>query len=161
MQRVCGGLILKRSHIAWFTIVTVFLLDRLTKFAITSYLDVGAVVPVVPGLFNIVHTRNTGAAFGLFSSGGSFSAMLLALVSAITVVVLLYFIREAKTGLQVFAFSLITGGALGNLFDRVVLGEVVDFLDFHAGSYHWPAFNVADSAITTGVLIAFFTFYRR
>ncbi len=161
MQRVCRGAFLKRGHIIGLTILTVFLLDRLTKSVIIGYLAVGDVIPVVPGFFDIVHVRNRGAAFGILGGGGTASAVVLAIVSALAIAVLFYLIKEATTRLQIFALSLITGGALGNLVDRIVLGEVVDFLDFHARGYHWPAFNVADSAITIGVVLALVSFYRK
>ncbi len=161
MQRVCRGAFLKEGHIIGLTILTVFLLDRLTKSVITSYLAVGDLIPVVPGFFNIVHVRNRGAAFGIFGGGGTASVVVLAIVSAVAIAVLLYLIKEATTRLQIFALSLITGGALGNLVDRVMLGEVVDFLDLYARGYHWPAFNVADSAITVGVVLALVSFYRK
>ncbi len=161
MQRVRGGAFLKKEYITGITILTVFLLDRLTKFAINAHLKTGEFVEVIPGFFNIVHTRNTGIAFGMFSGGGMFFTLLFIGVSVVAIGVLFYLLKDAVSGLQVFGLSLIIGGALGNLVDRVLFGEVVDFLDFYVGSYHWPAFNVADSAITGGVLIALVELHRR
>lgn len=111
-------------------------------------------VDVFPGLFNVVHVRNTGGAFGIFGGvkGGIGSFLFVAIsVIAIGAIVFLFLkTRETEKALTV-SFSLILSGALGNLIDRLHYGEVVDFLDFHVAAYHWPAFNVADSAICVGI----------
>ena len=160
MQRLCGGALLNRLYLSGLTIAAIFMLDRVSKMVVADHLALGEVVPVIEGFFNIVHVRNTGAAFGLFS-GGALSAVVLAVVSLVAVIMLLYYMVRSDSDMLAFGLSLITGGALGNLADRLLFGEVVDFLDFHIAQYHWPAFNVADSAITTGVVIALFSLYRR
>lgn len=141
------------------TIIAVVVLDLITKALITHYLYHGQVIEAVPGVLNIVYFRNPGAAFGIFRDGGLPGRLFLAGTSAAALVVIGFLLRNAKDLLLALGLSLIAGGALGNLVDRVRFGTVVDFLDVHAGQYHWPAFNVADSAITVGVLLAVFSYY--
>jgi signal peptidase II len=120
-------------------------------------------VPVIDGLFNLTYIRNTGAAFGIFAgSAASFRLPFLILFSVVAVGFVLSMLRRLpndQTGL-ISALSFIIGGAVGNLIDRILYGEVIDFLDFYWGSYHWPAFNLADSFITVGVLIILFYFIK-
>ncbi len=134
----------------------VLLLDRITKWAVAANIAVREYVPVVPGFFQLTHVENPGAAFGLFAEPSaqwkvgalvSFSVLALIVVSA-----LLWKNGHSLTTTSV-GLSLILGGALGNLWDRMFTGHVVDFLDFYVGSYHWPAFNVADSAIVIGAIL--------
>ena len=127
--------------------------DQLTKKMVQASIPLQAVVPVVPHFFNLTHTQNSGAAFGLFSDSSSpWKTTLLILVSLgllVTVVGIVWRSRrlqwEAGVGL-----SLILGGASSNLLDRICRGQVVDFLDFYLRSYHWFTFNLADSAIVVG-----------
>ena len=139
-----------------FIAVIVLLLDRLTKWAVASNIALRDYVVVVPGFFRLTHVENPGAAFGLFAESSaqwkvgalvSFSILALIVVSA-----LLWKNGHALTTTSI-GLSLILGGAMGNLWDRMVSGHVVDFLDFYVGSYHWPAFNVADSAIVIGAIL--------
>lgn len=131
------------------------LLDQGTKAAVVRALGPYEAVSVIPGFFNIVHVRNPGIAFGLLSQlGTAWSAFLLSAATAAAVILLLLWSRsfgDEERG-AAFGLALIIGGAVGNLIDRVRLGEVVDFLDFYVGPFHWPAFNVADAAITVGTL---------
>ncbi len=136
--------------------ITVLLLDRLSKALVAANIPLHESIPVIPGFFRITHVLNRGAAFGLFSESPShykiafligFSVIALLVVSA-----LLWKHTQAMTS-TAFALSLIMGGALGNLWDRVLSGHVVDFLEFYIGNYVWPDFNVADSAIVVGALI--------
>lgn len=142
------------------TIFLVVLLDQLSKYAVVSLLAVGGSHPIFPGFFNIVLTYNRGVAFGLFS--GIESDVTRYLVLGLTTIVALgavtYFIRHdsCRGILAKLSLSMILGGALGNIIDRVRLGMVVDFLDVFWGEHHWPAFNVADSCITIGVLLLLF-----
>jgi signal peptidase II len=111
-------------------------------------------IEVIQGFFNIIHVRNTGGAFGIFGGEkGGFGSILFVVVSLIAIGVILFlFIRikeEEKT--LALSFSLILSGAVGNLIDRLRYGEVIDFLDFYLSSTHWPAFNIADSAICIGI----------
>src|SRR5215831_4250546 len=137
-------------------VVATLALDRWTKAWILNRFDLNESVPVVDGLFNITYVRNTGVAFGILSSVSSpAKSLLLSIFTAFAaVVVITYSVRSpARNRLLQVALALILGGALGNLYDRLAYGYVVDFLEFYAGSYHWPSFNIADSAISTGVAL--------
>ncbi len=133
--------------------VVVFLGDQVTKAMVESSIPEHSVIPVFPRLFNLTHVKNAGAAFGLFSdSPAPWKTTMLVVVSGallMTVVAIVWRNRrlqwEAGVGL-----ALILGGALSNLVDRIRVGRVVDFLDVYFHSYHWPAFNLADSAIVVG-----------
>jgi signal peptidase II len=144
--------------------VAVFLaavfLDQGSKVFISFYLEPSQIISVVPGLLNIVHIKNPGAAFGLLKAAGAAATVLLSLISVLAIIVLTVLLRKAETLSMAVSLSLIAAGATGNLIDRVLYGAVVDFLDFHVGGYHWPAFNVADSAITAGVGIVVFLSFR-
>jgi signal peptidase II len=145
----------QRSRLALYMIgaLVVATLDLLTKRWVEASLFPGQVVPVTQ-FFNLVLTFNTGAAFNLFAHGSGWQRpffIVVALTAAVVIVYLLH--RHGRDTLFGIALGLILGGALGNLCDRVTLGHVVDFLDFHAAGYHWPAFNLADSAITLGAVL--------
>lgn len=132
-------------------------LDQASKVVLVKLVEPLGSVEVVPGLFSVVNVSNPGAAFGMLKGHGSLLLILIAIAALILIAYLLYISTDLVT---VFALSLIAGGALGNLIDRIRLAEVVDFLDFYIGKYHWPAFNVADIAITCGVVIYLTTIYR-
>jgi signal peptidase II len=134
----------------------VLLLDRLAKWAVASNIPLQYSIVVIPGFFHLTHVQNPGAAFGLFADSSaqwkigalvSFSVVALVIVSA------LLWKNSHSLSTTTIGLSLILGGATGNLWDRMVSGHVVDFLDFYVGSYHWPAFNVADSAIVIGAIL--------
>jgi len=138
-------------------------LDRWTKSWIQNQFDVNASVPLIDGFFNITYVRNTGVAFGIFSSISSpAKSLLLSVFTAFAaVVVITYSVRSpARNRVLQGALALILGGALGNLYDRLAYGYVVDFLEFYLGPYHWPSFNVADSAISIGVVLLAFEIFR-
>jgi signal peptidase II len=141
------------------TVSAVTAIDQLSKAIIMRYMYEGRSFGVVPGLFSIVHIKNPGAAFGILATGGTWRTIFLVAVSLGALAVTLALIRHAKDLLTAFALSLIAGGAIGNLIDRLRFGSVVDFLDFHIKAYHWPAFNIADSAITAGAALAFVCYY--
>lgn len=131
----------------------VFALDQLSKSAIASWLPYGGSTPVIDGFFSIVHARNTGMAFSLFADAAPwFRDVVLPALQLVIILVVLAIFRMvgAAARLSRFALVLVLGGAAGNFCDRMLYGYVTDFLDFYVGSYHWPAFNVADSAITIG-----------
>jgi signal peptidase II len=133
-------------------VVGVFL-DQLTKYLVVRELARGDQIPVVPGFFNLVLTYNKGAAFGLFANlSVQFAWVFFILSSSLVmgVVAYLWWRLPADHDLATVGYSLIFSGAVGNLIDRVRLGEVVDFLDFHISNFHWPAFNVADSLVCIG-----------
>jgi signal peptidase II len=135
----------------------VLILDQITKYSIQTRVRLHDIITVVPGFFNITHVRNRGAAFGVLSNLPEFWRSAFFILTAIVAVgVIAVFIWKTHERLPVFAFSLIAGGAVGNLIDRIRYGEVVDFIQWYVKSYYWPSFNVADSAITLGVgLLAF------
>jgi len=143
----------------WVVAATVAALDRATKHLIETRVAEWEAIPVIEGFFRIVHTRNTGVAFSLFAEQGSGEQgwVLTALTSALTVLVAVLLWNSSRSLREHWtlpaAFSLIFAGAAGNLYDRLAFGSVTDFLDFYAGLHHWPAFNVADSAITCGAML--------
>ena len=135
--------------------LAVILLDQISKFIIAQSIRIYESIPVIGGLFNLVHVRNRGMAFGLMNRPGSdLSFYFLTAATIGAVLLLLFWFSKLKEGEQrlILGISLIMGGAVGNLIDRLRFHEVIDFLDFYIGSFHWPAFNVADSAITVGTL---------
>jgi len=144
---------------AFFTIIPVILLDQLTKALVANLLSPTGVITVIPGFFDIVNARNPGAAFGILHEGGLARTLFLVAVSILSLVVVAILIAQSKKRFTDFSLSLIAAGAIGNLIDRILGGEVIDFLDFYIGRYHWPAFNVADSAITVGVFLSILGFY--
>lgn len=137
----------------------VLLLDQLTKYAVKASLAPYEIIEVVPGFFNLVHYMNTGAAFGILNRSGSAGKFLLIGISIAALVVIATIVRRSRERLYTLALSLIAGGAAGNLVDRVRQGSVVDFLEFYIGSYRWPAFNVADTAISVGVGLALLSLF--
>ena len=154
---------MKRFH--YLTIsLAVIVLDALTKWLVAARIDLHESITVIPNLFEIVHVRNAGAAFGIGANTDSHIVPMLLNGGAIIVfcVVVVYALRTAVTDrmLQV-ALHLILGGAIGNLLDRFRFGYVVDFLDFYVRDHHWPAFNVADSAICIGISLLFLDMRRK
>jgi signal peptidase II len=147
----------KRLHYLALS-AAVILLDLWTKWLVVARIDLHEAVPVIPDFFQIVHVRNTGAAFGIGANASSKVVPLLLNAGAIGVfcVVVLYALRSAITDrLLQTGLHLILGGAIGNLLDRFRFGYVVDFLDVYVRNHHWPAFNVADSAICIGIGLLF------
>jgi signal peptidase II len=136
----------------------VFALDRLTKWLVETRVSFTDTYKVIPGFFDIVRSENRGVAFGIFNDGTSeLRSMVLVAFSLAAVLGVGFVLRKAQhmDRASLWAFSLILGGAAGNVFDRVVHGRVTDFLELYAGEYHWPTFNVADSAIViaSGLLL--------
>jgi signal peptidase II len=128
-------------------------LDQLTKLLVSSIMPLGAQVTVFPGFFNLVHVHNRGAAFGLLSHLSPEVAWIFFLGTTslvIAVVGYLWWRLPERQWSVSLGYSLILTGAVGNFIDRLRLGEVIDFLDFYWGRYHWPAFNVADSLVCLG-----------
>jgi signal peptidase II len=130
----------------------VLVLDQFTKYLVEKSIRMYDVIPVLPGFFNLTHVRNKGAAFSLFSTmPGWFRSAFFITVTLVAVAALAVLIRKTGERLLVVAFSLIAGGAVGNVIDRMRFGEVVDFIQWYYRSFYWPSFNVADSAISIGV----------
>lgn len=145
-----------------FVTLGILVADQWTKHLVEVQLPRGASEPVISGFLNLVHVRNTGVAFGLFASdGGSTSWVLTALGLVALAAVSIYFLwTPVRDRLLLTALALVAGGAVGNLLDRVMAGSVTDFVDVYVGSYHWPAFNVADSAITVGIVLMILDTFR-
>jgi len=142
---------MKRALIISIIVLSVVALDQATKYLILTLIPVHDSIEIFPFL-RIVHVRNIGAAFGMFKNLGSAFFVLL---SFIAIGFILYLL--AKRIYNSFGLSLILGGAIGNLIDRIAHGMVTDFIDFSVGAFHWPAFNVADSSLTIGIGIILLT----
>jgi len=134
---------------------SVLLLDLATKALVLAMLPLGKSVPVIPGFFDITHVHNPGGAFGFLAGmSAELRGVLFIAVSLLAAGLIVYFYWQTPPGQRLaFGLALVFGGAVGNLVDRIRFGIVVDFLDVYVGDLHWPAFNVADSAITIGVFI--------
>lgn len=141
---------LKWLGLSFITLV----LDQASKLIINSSMQLYQSIPVIP-FFNLTYVHNTGAAFSFLSEAGGWQRWFFAgLAFAISIVIAIWMSRlEKHETLLAIALSLILGGAIGNLIDRLAYGYVIDFLDVYYGTRHWPAFNVADSAITLGVAL--------
>lgn len=144
---------------AYFAAITLplFALDQLTKWATLEFIPLNHEIPVVPGLFNLVHVTNTGSAFGLMKGWFNFHVIFGAVMAA--VMFWLLFKKASDTATR-WAAALILSGIFGNITDRIRFGHVVDFLDFYVNGYHWPAFNIADSAIVIAVGLFLWTSWR-
>ena len=131
------------------------LIDQVSKRLAIAHIPPHQILTVIPGFFNIMLVENRGMAFGIFNqthSGVSYFFLLATTIAAIVVILLFFFlVKKSQLWLSI-GLALILGGAIGNLIDRVHLGYVIDFLDFYLSGYHWPAFNMADSAVTVGTL---------
>jgi signal peptidase II len=141
----------KKYSILFATFALLVLLDFLTKAYISSTMLLHESFPVIEGFFNITYVRNPGAAFSFLADApAAFRSIFFVTVTSLAILLILYFIVKDtfEDPRMTFGLTMIMSGAVGNLIDRVRLGEVVDFIDLYIGSYHWPAFNVADSAIS-------------
>ena len=139
----------------WFALAaTILLLDQLTKLWVMAEFSLGE-SRYVNGIFNLVRAHNEGAAFGFLSDAGGWQRWLFSIISIVVSVVIAVWLTRLprQRVLEALALSLILGGALGNLYDRLILGYVVDFLDFHWAGWHFAAFNVADMAISVGAVL--------
>lgn len=148
MAKKSGGLLI------WLGIATIIvLLDQVTKITMSRLLVYGQSEVITP-YFNLVMVYNQGAAFSFLANSGGWQRWFfsgLAFVVSLAIIWMLW--KNASQRLFCWSLSLILGGAVGNLIDRLIYGHVIDFLDFHIGTLHWPAFNVADSAITLGAAL--------
>jgi len=150
---------LKKDYRAWLLLLSVFVIaaDRITKWLASTRIELGSHVVVIAHVFAISHVENPGAAFSLFNDSGSparvrWMLLVFSVVAAIAVLVALLKLGRGITATSV-ALALILGGAVGNAYDRLRFGSVIDFLEVHIVHYHWPDFNVADSAIVTGGIL--------
>jgi signal peptidase II len=146
----------------WLTLA-ILAADRATKYAVESLTDEGFRRVLIPGFAALVHSRNSGMAFGLF--GGSDTrrfAMILLLVASAVVLLLAWLLFAGRVGTTLggAGLALLAGGAAGNLLDRLIHGDVTDFVELHVSSFYWPAFNLADSAITIGAALLMIDLFR-
>lgn len=137
----------------WFSLIALILItDRITKILVTQHLPYAEPISILP-FFNLFFVYNTGAAFSFLSESGGWQNWLFSLIALSISVVLFVKLLKSNNTFASCAFALVIGGAFGNLYDRIVYQKVVDFADFYIKSWHWPAFNVADSAISIGVIM--------
>jgi signal peptidase II len=153
-----------KHKIVFFLAGVILILDQATKLWIQNTIPLWESKTVIPGLFNLVHVLNKGAAFGFLADlDGNMQTYFFIGITGLAVVLIFHLLRTVhrKDNYLFAALGLILGGALGNLIDRIRVGMVIDFLDFYVGSHHWPAFNVADMAISTGAILLLVSFYRK
>ena len=145
---------MKRDYLLFIKpALIIVLLDQVSKWLVLNHLELHQILSIIPGFFNIVLVKNRGMAFGIFSQTRSefyYYFLLSTTMAAIGVILFFFFWKKKNQKWLTIGLSLILGGAMGNLIDRVRLAYVIDFLDFFLKGYHWPAFNVADSAVTAG-----------
>ena len=141
--------------------VAIIILDQLTKWWANTSLDYATPIAVMP-MFNLTLVYNTGAAFSFLSEAGGWQRWFFAGVAMVISVVLVIWLSRLKPGQTLLALglALLLGGALGNLWDRLLLGYVIDFIDIYYGQRHWPAFNIADMAISMGAALMIFDSFR-
>ena len=157
MSKPAGG-----SLAPWLGVaLIVILFDQLSKIAISKVFAYGESVAITP-FFNLVLVYNRGAAFSFLAAAGGWQRWAFTGLGVVAALVICYLLKRHGTQrLFCTALALILGGALGNVIDRLVYGHVIDFLDFHVGGWHWPAFNLADSAITIGAILLVLDELRR
>lgn len=134
--------------------VLALVLDQATKLAVIQYIDEYTRIAVMP-FFNLTHVHNPGAAFSFLGDADGWQRWFFTAIAFAVSGLLIYWLRKNKVTqvMQNISFALILGGAIGNVIDRLAYGHVIDFLDMYVGSYHWPAFNIADSAICIGAVL--------
>lgn len=138
----------------------VIVLDQVSKWVMVSWLSLYETVAMIP-FFNLTMAHNTGAAFSFLAQAGGWQRWFFVVLAVLISIGLLVWLKKfAKTNMEAISVSLILGGAIGNVIDRIYFGYVIDFLDVYYGSYHWPAFNVADSAIVIGAGLLIFDSFR-
>jgi signal peptidase II len=145
-----------RRIVAFVIALSVFVLDRWSKFLVETSLSFSDTKTVIPGFFNIVRSENPGIAFGIFQDNPTQSRTMILVFFSIAAVLLLAVMLwriDRLDFISGIAMSLIFGGAIGNVYDRIHAGHVTDFLDFYFGNYHWYTFNIADSAICIGACL--------
>ena len=140
---------LKKSILIPFIAVPVIILDVVTKMIIVKQVAFHETIKVLP-FINIVHIENKGAAFGLFAGLGN---VFFIIISLVAIVFIAYYLKTVQKKMEIISLSLVLGGAVGNLIDRIRIGKVTDFIDFYINNWHWPSFNVADSALTVGIIL--------
>lgn len=143
--------------------VFVLIVDQLTKIAVRDKMELWASDVIIPGFFNLVHVVNKGAAFGFLNRADiSWQRTFFIAITFVAMGAIGFLLKSTKKNdyFQIVGLASVLGGAIGNLIDRILYHEVTDFLDFYYGSYHWPAFNVADIAICVGAFAMIISLYR-
>lgn len=137
----------------WVSVI-VFIIDQVSKYAVIGSMDLYQSVQVMP-LFNLTYVHNYGAAFSFLHGAGGWQRWFFTAIAVAISVMILWWLKQSSRSARLLpvAFCFILGGALGNVYDRLVHGYVIDFLDFYVGNSHWPAFNIADSAIFIGAAL--------
>ena len=149
----------RRLH--WLLLISAvdFVADRLTKAWVSTHVPVGGAIPVIPHFFRVTHWTNDGAAFSMFAGSASPHAVRWGLIAFTLLAALAVYVALLRLGnrftLTTVALALIFGGAIGNVHDRIAYGSVIDFIEIHILSYHWPDFNIADSSIVIGACLLF------
>lgn len=153
--------------VAWgwlvMVIALVLIADQAAKHAIEKYTTMDYFHVVIPGLLNLIHTHNPGVAFSMFANAHSPVVRFLLVLFSVGVIVFLFWLLAAERAggkMGQIGIALIIGGAVGNVLDRLTQRGVTDFIDLHVGSYHWPTFNVADSAIVAGAALVLIELFR-
>jgi len=137
-------------------VILIVVADQLSKFIIVKNVEMGEMIEVIKNFFYITYIRNRGAAWSILQNGRYFFIVLTIIASLI----IIYLLLKSKNRVYSLALSFILGGAIGNLIDRIVVGSVVDFLEFHFWSYRFPVFNVADTFVTIGtILLAYYLIF--
>ena len=143
-----------KNKYLWLSSITtaVIALDQLTKYLVVQRFRLHESMRLIPGFFDLTYVRNPGAAFGFLAGAqGMWRSIFFITVSIVALAVISVLVRQTRERLPPIALALIGGGAVGNLIDRIRFGEVVDFIDWYYRTFHWPTFNIADSAISLGV----------
>jgi signal peptidase II len=140
---------LKKISLPVTVALLVVILDLITKKLIETFVQPYEIIHVLPFL-RIVNIKNTGAAFGLFSD---LNNNFFIIISIAAIIFIIFYMIRTPSRLERLSLSLVLGGATGNLIDRLTLGKVIDFIDIFVNDWHWPAFNVADSALTVGIIL--------
>lgn len=149
----------------WLTLIiaSVLAADQATKHAIEKYTSADYLRVVIPGILNLIHTHNPGVAFSLFADSHSPAVRFMLLAFSIAVIIFLFWLLAAERAggrMGQIGMAMILGGALGNVFDRLTERGVIDFIDLHIQSHHWPTFNIADSAIVIGAALVLLELFR-
>lgn len=147
----------KKNLIFYLTISSVFFIDQITKHIIKKTFLPGEVVKLLPFL-NLTFVENKGIAFGILHKGGDFKHLIIIVSTVLAIILLFYLFYSHKTFSlkRTIIFGLIAGGAIGNFYDRIFNGAVIDFIELYYKSFHWPVFNIADTFITIGIILIFF-----
>ncbi len=154
---------MKKYPLAAIITTVVLIFDLITKVAIRDKMALWTSATIIPGFFNLVHVVNKGAAFGFLNRGDiTWQRTFFIVVTLVALGAISFLLKSTDENdkFQIIGLGCILGGAVGNLIDRIFYSEVTDFLDFYIGSYHWPAFNIADIAICIGAFAMIISMYR-